>query len=545
MIGRSEVIKFMKTKRNGFKIWILPIISIICAVTAALIVYGGSDASRVSRAINLGNKYLEDNDYEQAQAYFTEALNIEPSNLVAMEGIMQAAYETGDYDVFVETLTSYVDIVSGEEYLADGKEKMILQMQKNAECAFDNTKDYIQFLVLTSANLKLEDSGEHDEWMVACNLKMIDELVEKGDYEETLDILRKLIKDYGVEEYNPLLKELLCKSSEALWKQRKFGKSLDYLKEALNYADDPSTLKDSAYIVVRDYAFDCKNKQKYDEAKATIEWFEKTFGKGSFNSLLAEIDAMEKADANVQAVIEKLNSAFDAENINLIEEIMLGDEFTECAKQMHRVIFCNSLRATGDISGHGTAIYNNGGKAYVYYGDMSKGVRQGKGLWYYTAGEGNLTKCDLTWVNDVPNGPGTCEYWSEMTTRGVGGVVLAVNSMYVKEEVNLVNGIYNGVIKEHNEVRTGDKYSFDVDVEYKNGIPQKLEVGEYTSEIHPYLVELVPMVYVVETRRYDSYWGEYYTGHNWRTWSSEVVGISGVSGGSLPATVKNRKIALE
>lgn len=523
--------------------WVLPVIAFACAVAVGIIVYGSSSGAKANRAIIQGNKFLMDLDYEQAKASFKVALEVEPSNLVAMKGLMQSAYETQDYDIFLETLEDYIDIVKSDETKSVTEAADVVKMLENAENAFDNTGDYVDFLVKASEDIDPSVSEEMDEWIISQILKLVDELIDQGEYEKAAEALKTVVDNYGMNEYKPLMKDILCKYAEVLWKQRNYEKAMAYIKEALTYTDDISSVQPSAYIVVRDYAFDLKNRQKYAEANDIINWYADTFGMDDFDILLAEIEAMERADANLQAVIERLNTAFDQDDIKEIENIMNGDEFDECAKQMHNVLFCDSLREN-NFTGHGTAVYNVNGTPYVYYGDFVNGIRHGKGLWYVSSDNNHLVKYSLNWENGVPNGEGTCEQYSTITSYSYGGVATGTNTMITKETMNLVNGVYHGMSTFHGDVKSDTPYSYDTQIMYTNGIAQKFEVGEYTSEILDYMPYPVPVVYVETVTMYIDWYG-YYDSHVWRTWDSSVTRVSGLGGYNVNADIQNVDLEVE
>ena len=479
-------------KLTGFKMWILPIVA-VASIVVAFVSFGGGASAKVNRQINLGNKFLKEMDFEQAKACFQEAIAVDPNNRLALEGLMQTAYETKDYATLTQAVKTYVDVVCEEEKQSEERDEKIFNIQKNSQVAFDDVAEYMTFL--ESTDLETEDEDEQNEWMAASYLK--------------------------------------C--AETLWKNREYDAALEYVKKAMEIDPENSSVKDAALAIVRDYAYDCKNKQKYDDARDVIDWYTSNFGGNDFDELVAETESMEKADKNMQSVIERLNAAFDADEITLIEEIMAGDEFKECVKQMHSVIYSEALQEAG-LNGKGTAIYNNDGYAYVYYGEFVDGKRQGEGLWYNSTNKNNLTKCSVDWENGVPSGNYERTYYSTMTTYGYGGVVLYTSDMVVNEKVGLVNGLFDGPCSVHGNVKGSYPYSYDATINYKNGVAERIEVGEYPSEILDYLPNPVALCYYTATND---------GGYTWRTWSSYVQSVGGVNIKTPAPKVANVDITLE
>lgn len=66
---------------------VLLIVAIVVAVLAAVIILGNTANADLKEHIDLGNKYLEELQYEQALAEYEAALKIDPNNKAALDGI--------------------------------------------------------------------------------------------------------------------------------------------------------------------------------------------------------------------------------------------------------------------------------------------------------------------------------------------------------------------------------------------------------------------------------------------------------------------------
>lgn len=94
-------------KKNGSKIAIITlsaIVSVLVAVLVFLILYAGNDKKRAEKQLTLGQKYLEDGEYDEAIACFEKALEIDPLNSEAYEAMADAYIETEEYETALHTL---------------------------------------------------------------------------------------------------------------------------------------------------------------------------------------------------------------------------------------------------------------------------------------------------------------------------------------------------------------------------------------------------------------------------------------------------------
>lgn len=90
-----------KKKRRGLWITLICVLAVVVlgAVTAGYFwLQGGNTASPLQEALQLGEKYLEEMDYENAVVAFTEATAIDPSSKEAYLGLAQAHTGAREYD---------------------------------------------------------------------------------------------------------------------------------------------------------------------------------------------------------------------------------------------------------------------------------------------------------------------------------------------------------------------------------------------------------------------------------------------------------------
>ena len=63
----------------------------------------------------MGNRYLNEVNYEQAVAEFSKALEIDPRNEEDLKGILEAAARTDDQELFQATFRSLLEVYQSDE----------------------------------------------------------------------------------------------------------------------------------------------------------------------------------------------------------------------------------------------------------------------------------------------------------------------------------------------------------------------------------------------------------------------------------------------
>lgn len=105
----------------------------ILAVLIALIVGIGiynTPSNRLSRQLNLGNRYLEEQNYEQAIVEFDKAIAIDPMSVEAYLGKAEAYIQMGDLPSALETVQTGYDL-TGDERLKVKTDEIQAQLDQN------------------------------------------------------------------------------------------------------------------------------------------------------------------------------------------------------------------------------------------------------------------------------------------------------------------------------------------------------------------------------------------------------------------------------
>lgn len=105
-------------KLNGKKIGIIgAVLLILIALIVGISIYNFS-ANRLSRQLDLGNRYLEEQNYEQAIVEFDKAIAIDPMSVEAYLGKAEAYEGLGDIDMAIQTLQEGYDRTGRESLQA-------------------------------------------------------------------------------------------------------------------------------------------------------------------------------------------------------------------------------------------------------------------------------------------------------------------------------------------------------------------------------------------------------------------------------------------
>ena len=106
------------SKKNIIIIILAALLLIGGGVTAFMLVKSSTGASAVETALRLAEKYLLEQDYEQAIIEFSKVLEIEPMNVDAYLGLAEAYIGLGDTKTAVAVLRSGLE-VTGDSRLSD------------------------------------------------------------------------------------------------------------------------------------------------------------------------------------------------------------------------------------------------------------------------------------------------------------------------------------------------------------------------------------------------------------------------------------------
>lgn len=166
-------------KRKSIIIVILTLLVTVIAVGIGIIIYN-TPANRLSRQLDLGEKYLEEQNYEQAVVEFDKAIAIDPMNERAYIGKAEAYVGMGDYEQAAETYTAAIQsIPDGNEvwrtaeqfysgyaqiYIEDGDLEKALEILEEGNALLDSNllKDKLEEVRTKLEEQKKEKNNEKE-----------------------------------------------------------------------------------------------------------------------------------------------------------------------------------------------------------------------------------------------------------------------------------------------------------------------------------------------------------------------------------------------
>lgn len=100
------------------KLVIAAVVAVLCVAAIALFAGRNSIAGKVAELLNLGNKYLLEQDYEQAIAAFEKVIGIDPKCEEAYKGLADAYVAIDDYETAIDMIQQGIDQTASEELAA-------------------------------------------------------------------------------------------------------------------------------------------------------------------------------------------------------------------------------------------------------------------------------------------------------------------------------------------------------------------------------------------------------------------------------------------
>ena len=122
----NEQIK--KDNSKGIWIAIIAVLMVVLAVVIGIAIFTNSPAQKYRRQIKLAEKYLDELDYDKAIASYKAAIEIDPKNPEAYEGLADVYIEIDDVEAAIDILESGLKKTKDE-----GLEKKIARLEKENE----------------------------------------------------------------------------------------------------------------------------------------------------------------------------------------------------------------------------------------------------------------------------------------------------------------------------------------------------------------------------------------------------------------------------
>jgi len=181
--GQADVISRKKPRKKMLLFACIgAMLILLAAIVIALNVFGDS-GKKLQEQLDLGAKYLEEMDYEQALVAFQAALAIEPKNADAYLGIVEVYIRTGDIEAALKYAKEGYE-ATGDERLRD-KLGTIMKEQLDLGTKYLEEMNYEQALVAFRAALSIEPKN------VDTYLGIVEVYIRMNDFETALKYARE------------------------------------------------------------------------------------------------------------------------------------------------------------------------------------------------------------------------------------------------------------------------------------------------------------------------------------------------------------------
>lgn len=357
----------MRKKADGKK-W--GIVGAIAIVLIALIVGIGvynSPANSLARQLDLGNRYLEEKNYEQAAVAFEKVIEIDERCIEAYAGGVEA-------------------------YIAMSDTEKLHALYENAVIVIEN----------------LEEAGLESNINSVIAIYLAAEQVYPGNFEKIIDFMRK---GYDITGKNADIGERLIQNylflAELYIDTGNGGRSAQATADMIEAYEKAIEVLTDGFKITGD--------QRLKEELDKIQ--------GMYQKALAWQDYV----SSVESMLGQIANYCKDENYNQVFELMQSKEYE---KVLERVEELEQVHKSSTEYGE-IGIYQVDSESFgnymIYYGEYVDGKRHGQGVWlgYY---ESNNYIARGTWQADMPQGDFEVREWlgklaDDVTYRVISGNV--------------------------------------------------------------------------------------------------------------------------
>ena len=449
------------------KKWLLPTIVAVIVVIAALVsiaIYN-LPANRRDRQLALAEKYMSELNYEAAILAYKAAIEIDPKNVEAYHGAVEAYSLTDNKDGFEDLYTDALNVV---DELSDDELNATIELVKDIYLSAPNVYDDNEKTaeVLEKGYEVTDNDEDVKNSLVDTYEDIIDECQndDNPDSEKILDVCDRVI------ELDKNNKKITGKRRDVLE---------EYLKTVLKNGDSDTTKKlvekykdivpDVDYEeVVESCINDLFDNEDYETIRKLADELKESFPDINFDYVLSNIEILEQQAAQREALLATVFDYMSVEDYDSMLDIYGSSFLAEQEKKS----FIYIPDDDGSHTGTGVGIYLfdnefNDVNYYFYYGDFVNGIRDGNGSIF--------KKIDYTykyiftgkWQNDAPNGTGYVYFDTDYDSITVNG--------------ELVDGLWNGYTSYKWNVYDTNEY--DLSFNAVNGIPDEVSDKEGYYEV--------------------------------------------------------------
>lgn len=418
--------KYFLKKYCGFAV---VVVGIMVAVSIGAGIYN-IPVNRLQRQLDLGYKYLEEQQYEEACIAFEQAIAIDECCVEAYANGIKAYQSVGDkenlkviYDRAVDMLDALDEVIIAENMV------YVVDIYLTVDAVYGGDKEKISQILEEGYRLTGENTDIRN-MLVKNYIEVAKEGSGKGDYEGSLTVYDRLLE---LDSTNEVVISDLCVC---------LNQYLDILMEA----------------------------KRYEEIRVLAEKYKTIAVNVDFAFILTSLVELERIDAENRSFMQKVYDLMEAEDYEGLCEIDGSEEAIAFVERMENDCYIFFPDNNFSLSGVGAAIYKNDN--FFYYGNFEEGIRKGFGILLY--GNGEYEGYHLftgMWDMDMPNGEGIEEHYVyDYKSNSISG-----EFTHEIHKGILTNGIWEGQV-DVKLVRNGEVY--DLSFYAEDGIPLEDKVGE-------------------------------------------------------------------
>ena len=405
-------------------------------LAVALLTACTSKAQKAMEKVELGQKYLTEQNYTEAVASFTEAIGLDPENIPAYMGRAQAYTGLKQYDDAKADYTTAIEKTEDQPYtqaeayigraevnelttdnedaLSDYESASTALDKVDVEKITDVTEQMLEALKIKVYNAcaRLSAFFGQNEAAAASYTKALDSLEKLPDDTDVLDVKAAKVESYtgrakannALEKYEEVLPDydalialgedksaerdtILAAMSLAKSKAGSLNSSDSWLDE-VNHADYAEEIQlSAAEEVLKQAAEQAKadGTKAYDNVKKTLETED---AKAAMQNLLARGYQLCYYDADGKMLAVYVNDT----------------AWADVNEEENGIVTADALEAVADPTAEDVSAVSLK-SLYVYYGGYEGRSREGEGVWFIlNPGKTDLTAETYTWKNDQPEG---------------------------------------------------------------------------------------------------------------------------------------------
>lgn len=473
----NEATETAEPAGKGSRKKLIPLIAaavvILVAIAVGIFIYN-TPANRISRQMDLGNRYLENEQYEEAILAFERVIAIDDRCIEAYAGAIKAYAGKGSQEELEAFYDRALAVVAelDEESVAQNMDNVV-DIYLAADKVYE-TDPRKAAQILAEGYGKTGENGEIQEHLINDYLRAAE---NEPDAKKAAEILEDALAKLGDNQ------EIKGNLVTYYLKAAKEGTADASYEEALAVYDRLLELDSTNIATIKDlcsclnqYIDSLMENRQYDTVRALAEKYGDVAADVDFAAVFARIEELERLEADNRAFMQKvydLMAAEDYEGMHGVDGSEEAAAFVERMENAHYIYFPDDNESMSGI-GAGVYLFDEGGYCF-YYGTIENGERKGSGTEFFNNSSGGYYFFKGEWDKDAPNGAG-------VVTR-VNNLSSTSGSRYSEmRSGNLVNGLWDGDVK---CILTdlAQREDFDLSFSTENGVPTKDRTEEWLSEV--------------------------------------------------------------